>query len=529
LVDYIIVGGGSAGCVLASRLSEDPDVRVTLLEAGGTDDNVLLKCPAGVATILPTRVKNWAFRTVPQRGLNGRCGYQPRGRVLGGSSSINAMIYMRGQREDYDAWAAQGCAGWSWNEVLPYFLRAENHEAGANEWHATGGPLNVARLRSPNPVGRAFLAAASEIGLPKNDDFNGPVQEGIGEYEVTQTNGERCSAARAYLAPALGRPNLEVLTGAHATRVVFEGRKAVGVAFRHQGRSRELGARREVVLAGGTFASPQLLLLSGVGPAAELRALGIEVVHDLPGVGRNLHDHIDFVFVIKSPSTVPLGLSLAGGMKLLRGIGEWRRSRTGMLTTNYAEAGGFLRSDPSVSRPDLQLFFVIGIVDDHNRALHLGHGYSCHVCVLRPKSRGSVRLASADPFAAPLIDPNFLAAEDDLETLVRGYKMTKRILEAQAFAPYRGRELYTARARTDDEIRAVIRARADTVYHPAGTCRMGGDENAVVDPTLRVRGLEGLRVADASIMPTLVSGNTNAPTIMIGEKAADLIRASAAG
>jgi len=529
LVDYIIVGGGSAGCVLAHRLTEDPNVQVTLLEAGGTDDSVLVKCPAGVATILPTRVKNWAFRTVPQRGLNGRCGYQPRGRVLGGSSTINAMIYMRGQREDYDAWAARGCNGWSWNDVLPYFLRAENHEAGANEWHATGGPLNVARLRSPNAVGQAFLAAASEIGLPKNNDFNGPVQEGVGEYEVTQVNGERCSAARAYLAPALGRPNLEVLTGARATRVVFEGRKAVGVAFRHRGRHRELGVRREVVLAGGTFASPHLLLLSGVGPAADLRALGIDVVHDLPGVGRNLHDHIDFVFVTKSPSTVPLGLSLAGVMKLLRGIGEWRRSRTGMLTTNYAETGGFLCSDSSVGRPDIQIHFVIGIVDDHNRALHFGHGYSCHVCVLRPKSRGTLRLASADPFAAPLIDPNFLAEAEDLETLVRGYKIAKRILEAPAFIPYRGRELYTANARTDDEIRAVIRARADTVYHPAGTCRMGSDDNAVVDPMLRVRGLEGLRVADASIMPTLVSGNTNAPTIMIGEKAADLIRATAAG
>jgi len=526
MVDYIIVGGGSAGCVLARRLTEDPDVRVTLLEAGGSDDTVLVKCPAGVAAILPTRIRNWAYRTVPQRGLNGRCGYQPRGRVLGGSSAINAMIYTRGQPEDYDTWAAQGCPGWSWNDVLPYFLRAENREAGANALHATGGPLNVARLRSPNAVGKAFLEAASEIGLPKNDDFNGPVQEGIGEYEVTQANGERCSAARAYLAPALGRPNLEVLTEAHATRVVFEGRKAVGVAFRHRGRSRELGARREIVLAGGAFASPQLLLLSGVGPASQLRALGIEVVHDLPGVGSNLHDHIDFVFVTKSPSTVPLGFSLAGGIKLLRGIGEWRRSRTGMLTTNFAETGGFLRSDPSVARPDIQLHFVIGIVDDHNRRLHLGHGYSCHVCVLRPKSRGTVRLASADAFAAPLIDPNFLAQDEDLETLVRGYKIAKRVLEAPAFAPYRGRELYTDRVRTDDEIRAVIRARADTVYHPAGTCRMGTDENAVVDPALRVRGLEGLRVADASIMPNVVSGNTNAPTIMIGEKAADLIRAS---
>lgn len=524
MYDYVVVGGGSAGCVLARRLSDDPNARVCLLEAGGSDDSVLIRCPAGVAAILPTRLKNWAYRTVPQRGLAGRCGYQPRGRVLGGSSAINAMIYTRGQPEDYDAWAALGCAGWGWNDVLPYFLRAENREAGASDLHATGGLLNVARLRSPSPVGRAFLAAASEIGLPRNDDFNGPVQEGLGEYEVTQVNGERCSAARAYLTPILGRPNLDVFTGAQATRILFEGSRAVGVAFRHESRTREARARREVIVAGGAFASPQLLLLSGVGPAAELRALGIDVVRDLPGVGRNLHDHIDFVFVTKSPSTEPLGLSLAGGAKLLRAIGEWRRSRAGMLTTNFAETGGFLRSDPSVARPDIQLHFVIGIVDDHNRTIHLGHGYSCHVCVLRPKSRGTLRLASADPFAAPLIDPNFLAEDGDLETLVRGYRITRRILQASAFAPYRGRELYTDRAQSDEEIRAIIRGRADTVYHPVGTCRMGTDELAVVDPALRVRGLEGLRVADASVMPSIVSGNTNAPTIMIGEKAAELIR-----
>jgi choline dehydrogenase-like flavoprotein len=524
--DYVIVGAGSAGCVLARRLSDDPAVRVCLLEAGDRDDSVLVQCPAGIAAILPTRFRNWAYQTVPQRGLNGRRGYQPRGRVLGGSSSVNAMIYTRGQPADYDAWAKAGCAGWAWNDVLPYFLRAENREAGASALHATGGPLNVARLRSPNAVGRAFLAAAAEAGLPVNDDFNGPVQEGVGEYEVTQVNGERCSAARAYLASVLGRPNLGLLTGAHATRVLFQGKRAVGVAYRHGGENREVRAAREVLLAGGAFASPQLLLLSGVGPAAELRELGIDVVHDLPGVGRNLHDHVDFVFVTKSPSTVPLGLSLTGGAQLLRAIGEWRRRRTGMLTTNYAEAGAFLRSDPTAERPDIQLHFVIGIVDDHNRRLHPGHGYSCHVCVLRPKSRGTVRLARADAFAAPLIDPNFLAEGEDLETLLRGYKITKRILGAPALAPYRGRELYTAQASTDDEIRAVIRARADTVYHPVGSCRMGVDEGAVVDPMLRVRGLEGLRVADASIMPSVVSGNTNAPAIMIGEKAADLIRAA---
>jgi choline dehydrogenase-like flavoprotein len=527
MYDYVIVGAGSAGCVLARRLSDEERVRVCLLEAGGPDDSVLVRCPAGIFFTVPSRRLNWAYDTVPQRGLNGRTGYQPRGKVLGGSSAINAMIYIRGQPEDYDAWAAAGCTGWGWRDVLPYFLRAENHEAGAGALHGTGGPLNVARLRSPNPIGAAFLAAASEAGLPANDDFNGARQEGAGQYEVTQLGGERCSAARAYLGPVRERSNLEVRTGAHAIRILFEGRRAIGVETQRAGRVEQVRAAREVILAAGAFGSPQLLLCSGVGPAAELQALGIEVVHDSPGVGRNLHDHPAFYFQFRSPSTVPWGISLSGIVQILRAAWEWHTRRSGMLTTNFAECGAFVKSDPGLDRPDLQLHFVVGLVDDHGRRRHLGHGYSCNVCLLRPRSRGSVRLASRDPRAAALIDPAFLAEDDDLDLLVRGHRIAARILGANALAPYRGEPLYGPDAKTDAEIRALIRARADSVYHPVGTCRMGSDPGAVLDAELRVRGLQGLRVADASVMPSIVSGNTNAPTIMIAEKAADLVRSGA--
>jgi choline dehydrogenase-like flavoprotein len=526
MYDYVIVGGGSAGCVLASRLSEDPSVKVCLLEAGKPDGSFLIHMPAGVAAMLPTKINNWAFQTVPQAGLNGRKGYQPRGKTLGGSSSINAMIYIRGHRADYDRWAEEGAEGWSYREVLPYFLKAENNERGADDYHGTGGPLNVADLRSPNPVARTFLDAAAQVQLPRTDDFNGASQEGVGPYQVTQIEGQRCSAARAYLTPVLDRPNLDVVTGAHATRILFEGRRAVGVAYRQGREAKEARANREVVLSSGAFQSPQLLLLSGVGPAAELKRHGIEV---LPGVGRNLQDHIDYVTAYKSSSHDLFGLSPAGAVRLVKAIGEYRREKRGLLTTNFAETGGFLKSRPDLPLPDLQLHFCVGIVDDHNRKFHGGHGYSCHVCLLRPKSRGHVGLAGPDPLAAPLIDPNFLAEAEDLEGMVRGFKVMRQILEAPAFAPIRGRELYTAQVRDDDGIRAAIRARADTVYHPVGTCRMGraDDDMAVVDARLKVRGLDGLRVADASVMPSIIGGNTNAPTIMIGERAAAFIRAAA--
>lgn len=523
MYDYIIIGGGSAGCVLANRLSADPAIAVCLLEAGKPDKSVFIHMPAGTAVMLPTRFNNWAFQTEPQPGLNGRRGYQPRGKTLGGSSSINAMIYTRGHRSDYDHWAALGNEGWSYDEVLSYFKRSENNERGADAFHGVGGPLNVADLRSPQPVGELFLRAAEQAGFPRTEDFNGAQQEGVGFYQVTQKNGERCSAAKAYLTPVLDRPNLTVITQARATRILFQGKRAVGVEYRQRGRTQRLQARQEVLLSAGALQSPQLLLLSGVGPRDELARHGIALVHELPGVGQNLQDHIDYVACYKSKSKELFGFSLSGGVRLLRAWGHYCKHRTGLLTTNYAEAGGFLKTESGLEAPDVQLHFVIGIVDDHSRRLHLGHGFSCHVCVLRPKSRGRVGLYSADPLAPPLIDPNFFGDENDLETMLHGYKLLRRIMQAPALAVYRGVDIYTAGARSDDDLRHALRQRADTVYHPAGSCKMGTDAMAVVDSQLRVHGLEGLRVVDASIMPTLISGNTNAPAIMIGEKAADMI------
>ena len=527
--DYVIVGGGSAGCVLAARLSEDPAVTVCLLEAGPVDKSVLIHCPAGLAVLAKNGAANWAFQTVPQAGLNGRRGYQPRGKVLGGSSSVNAMIYLRGQAEDYDAWAVACNPGWAWADVLPYFKRAEHNERGADAFHGTGGPLNVKDLTSPNRFGPIFVEAAQQAGHAANADFNGARQEGVGMYQVTQRNGERFSVAKGYLTPNLERENLTLVTSAHTQRLLFDGRRASGVEVKVGSETKTFSARREVLLCAGALQSPQLLMLSGIGPAGHLRALGIEVRQDLPGVGGNLHDHVDVVQVLDAPKLKDLfGLSLAGAIRTIRGIFEWRRHRRGMLTTNFAEAGGFIRSRPEEERPDLQLHFVIGKLVDHGRKTVFGHGYSCHVCLLRPKSRGSVRLASTDPNAAPLIDPNFLAEPDDMERLVRGFKAMRRILEQPALAAHGARELAaSAGARSDAEIEAFIRGHADTIYHPVGTCRMGNGPMDVVDAELRVHGLTGLRVVDASIMPAIVSGNTNAPTVMIAEKAADMIRAAA--
>jgi choline dehydrogenase-like flavoprotein len=528
--DYVIVGGGSAGCVLAARLSEDPAVSVCLIESGGDNNGVLFKVPVGVIAYIPRpSLGNYGFKTTAQPGLNGRQGYQPRGKGLGGSSAINAMVYLRGQRQDYDGWALNGASGWSWEDVLPYFLKAEHNERGASDLHAQGGPLNVMDLTSPNHFGKKFVDAALQAGIVTNSDFNGPTQEGAGPYQVTQKGGERWSVRRGYLLPAIDRPNLKVMTQVHVKRVLFDGRMATGVQVSIAGGAQEtISANREVILCAGAFGSPQLLMASGIGPAAHLQSHGISVIYDQPSVGANLQDHLDHIINRRVKSADLFGLSFKGGVNIVKAISEWRNHRTGRLTTNFAEAGAFIKSAPEIDRPDLQLHFRIGMVDDHARKNHLGHGMSCHVCVLRPHSRGTVRLASADTRDAPMIDPQFLSDERDLALLIKGFKLVRKIYSQPALAPYGGsgnsQELYSAEATTDDEIADVIRSHADTIYHPVGTCRMGSDMASVVDPELRVRGFDRLRVVDASVMPIIVSGNTNAPTIMIAERAADLIK-----
>ncbi|MFM7065915.1 MAG: GMC family oxidoreductase [Gammaproteobacteria bacterium] len=531
--DYLVVGGGSAGCVLAARLSENPAVRVALLEAGPRDTQWLVHCPAGLAALARTRQVNWDFSTVPQPGLLGRRGYQPRGKVLGGSSSINAMIYVRGLPADYDGWAAAGNPGWSWRDVLPYFRRAEHNERLRGEFHGQGGPLNVMDLRSPAALREDFVAAGVAAGWPFNPDFNDGDATGVGAYQVTHRNGERCSTAKGYLDAARGRPNLTILTGTQVSRLLTameEGQPTVqGLEFRGADGSLQqlrLAAGGEVLLAAGAFGSPQLLMLSGIGPADHLRELGIPLVHALEGVGANLHDHPDVILVVDAPrARDALGLSLRGLARAPGALLNWHVRRQGWLTSNYAEAGGFLHTDRNESMPDVQLHFVVAKLKDHGRQTLLGQGYSLHVCLLRPRSRGSLRLASADPFAAPLIDPAFLDDPDDLRRLVQGVRLAREVLAQPALARHGGIESADSRHAVDERaLEAFVRQHADTTYHPVGTCRMGQDSGAVVDAALRVHGVRALRVVDASIMPSIVSGNTNAPTVMIAEKAVDLLR-----
>ncbi len=525
--DYVIVGGGSAGCLLANRLSENPGISVCLLEAGPSDDTWLTRVPFALLLLMRSRERNWRFRTEPQEHLVGRRLFWPRGRTLGGSSSINAMCYTRGHPADYDRWASLGNRGWGYREVLPYFIDDENREKGATPCHGTGGPLNVAELRYKSPLGHAFLEAAQEQGFPLEEDFSRPGAEGVGFYEVYQKGGERWSNARAFLDPARGRANLHIATEARVTGLLLEKGQCRGVLCRTLEGEQNITAEREVILCGGAVNTPQILLLSGVGPADELRRLGIPVVLDLPGVGRNLQDHLDILLVDRARTHEGVSGHPSFWPRAARGVLEYRRSRTGIFTSNLAEAGGFIRSSPAEPIPDLQFHFLPGIQEDHGREVRnmaLYYGYSLHVCFLRPYSRGHIGLKTAHPLDDPLIQPNYLDDPRDVDRLVLGFRIAQKVLMSKAFDRHRDRPLSPdRRLESDDEIRAHIFRKAETIYHPVGTCRMGNDETAVVDDKLQVRGIQGLRVADASVMPELVGGNTNAPTTMIAAKAAAMI------
>ena len=524
MFDYIIVGAGSAGCVLANRLSENADLKICLIEAGEEDNSPLIHTPAGLIAIVPRKGKyNWGFETVPQPELHHRCGFQPRGKGLGGSSSINAMVYIRGHRLDYDDWAALGNQGWDYQSVLPYFKKSECFVDGENEFHGSQGGLSVSHLLNRSTVSEAFVNAAGECQIPFNTDFNGNDQLGVGYYHVTQRNGERCSAAKAFLHPIRHRSNLTVITAAQALDLIIDNHRAIAIRYAQNKMIDTLYAKHEIILASGAFGSPTILQRSGIGDPDALAAAGVKLKHRLPGVGANLQDHLDITLSFSSHTKDTFGLSAKGIQNLFNGLLDYRRNRSGMLTSNFAEAGAFLKTIPQLDRPDIQLHFVRAVAEDHGRSITTQHGYSCHICQLRPKSRGTVRLRPNHPFDDPLIDPNYLGDAADLEVLVQGVKLTRKILEAPALRTHLKSERLGAGVVTDGEITHFIRDKADTIYHPVGTCKMGQDAQAVVDQRLRVHGMQGLRVVDASIMPTLVGGNTNAPTIMIAEKASEMI------
>jgi choline dehydrogenase len=519
--DTIIVGAGSAGCVLAHRLTEDGDSTVLLLEAGGPDDKPEINIPFALTKLLQSEV-DWAYYTEAQAHLDGRQIFWPRGKVWGGSSSINAMVYMRGHPAVYDGWAAAGNPGWSYAEVLPYFKKSEHQERGADGYHGVDGPLNVADPRDANPLSCAFIEAALEMGLPHNEDFNGASQEGFGFFQLTMKGGERWSTARAFLHPVRTRPNLSILSQAQASQILFDNNRAIGLRYWREGQAHQVYANREIILCGGAINSPQLLLLSGIGPADHLRRMGIPVRLDLPGVGQNLQDHLDVPVAYEC--TEPISLSQPWAAAEL----EYRTFRKGPLACNGGEAGGFLKTQPDLPMPDLQFHFAPGWSVGFGVVRPQGHGFTFWPALLLPQSKGYLQLKTADPLAHPLIQPNYLAHAAEFDLLIHGIKLARQMAQTEAFAPFLGQEIQPGiDVQSDSELRAFIQQAASTVFHPVGTCKMGVDvATAVVNPQLQVHGIDGLRVADASIMPTIPNGNTNAPVIMIAEKAAALIKAS---
>lgn len=519
--DVIVVGGGSGGSAVAGRLCEAGH-SVCLLEAGPRNDTLKIKTP-GLMPFIGEK-SNYRYDTVPQKGLNGRIGYQPRGRGLGGSSAINAMIYIRGNRWDYDNWAALGCTGWAYDDVLPWFKRSEDNERGADDYHGDNGPLRVSEQHWANAGSLAFVEAAAQLQLPRNADFNGAEQTGFGIYQVTQKNGERWSAARGYIEPLRKSKNLDVRIGVTVQRIEIHEGRATGVTYSVAGRERTVSARGAVVLSAGAFNSPQVLMLSGIGPAVHLREHGLDVKVDRPAVGSDLQDHIDYVSSWQTESQEFFGDSLAGAVRMAKALVEHRRKRSGIMTTCFAESGGFWTVGGEAPAPNVQWHFVPAMLEDHGRTKVKGHGFSVHACVLRPESRGTVRLNSRNATDAPRIDPNFLDDERDIAILREGVRLSHRIVSAPPMAQYYPQDRYPVDLDDDDALDEMIRNRADTVYHPVGTCRMGADADAVVDPTLKVNSIDRLWVADASIMPRLISGNTNAPSIMIGERCAQFVR-----